>query len=143
MQKGMKIASCLKNMSFSPSIRKQHKGPDWPVTENSSNTWKTSRATSSASWATAPEVAELGKGDGAPSSPQPCRLYDKPPPVPERSSRRVKFRLPLMENVTVEQSCLSCTETRQSSKPVRYREEIESYTMPPSVYGHWLALQDS
>lgn len=88
------------------------KGSVWPATESSSNTWKTSRITSSASWVTALEVAELGNGNGAAPSPKTCRLTDKAPPIPERSSRCVKFRLPLAENATVEQSCLSCNETR-------------------------------
>jgi hypothetical protein len=139
------LADCvmsLDNISFSPSTKKQRKGPVWLVGDGSDDSHRGNRITSSDSWSTIPELAEVRHADEARSSLNNSSADDKlkPPPIPERSSRRAKFHLPFREQAIVGPSASSSSEPRQASQPVP--SEVKEHMMPPAVYRHWPALQD-
>ena len=121
----------LENMSFLPSINEQQKGHAWPVSGSScEDSSVRSRIKSSSSGVTGPETAALRSSDEACSFPEPLFVDDTLPPVPERSSRRVKLHLPVREAAMM------------GSFPPQFSacDDGEPYVMTPSVYGNWLAL---
>jgi hypothetical protein len=120
----------LINISISPSTNTQLAGPVWPASGGSSRSANTctSRIISSASGVTTPEVAELKDVADARSWPEPFHVDSKPPPIPERSSRRVKSNIPLREHTQLGSPCSS-------------EAEVERYVMTPTVYGHYVAVQ--
>jgi hypothetical protein len=120
----------LANISISSSINRQLEGPVWPVSGGSSRSANTcaSRIISPTSSATTPEVAELKDAADARSWPEPFHVDDEPPPIPERSSRRVKSNIPFREHTQLKSSCSS-------------EADVERYVMTPTVYGHYVAVQ--
>ena len=119
----------LANISVSPSINRQRKGPVWPASSASSRSVNicATRIISPTSSATAPEVAELKDAADAPSSPESISVEGKPPPLPKRSSRRIISDLQFSEH----------TQLGSSYSP---EADVEQYAMTPIIYGHYVAV---
>jgi hypothetical protein len=140
----------LEHISFSPSIKMQRKGPVWPQSSGSRSPGSSPgyRTISAASYATAPEAADLRNAqpladDSTRSSLEfeYLSVDDKPPPIPERSSRRVRSRVPFRCDTPVIGPSNSPSSSSDARQPFPSWGGSEHYVMPPTVYGHWVALQ--
>jgi hypothetical protein len=128
----------LEDRTFSPSTKAQHQEIVWPL-RTAGGSRRSAAGHRTAASVDFPNV--LSAADRTRSSLEFDHFSadDKPPPIPQRSSRRVLLHVPFGGEIA-SIGPPDSSETEEPSPDLGEKEPAQ-YVMPPRVYRHWLTLQ--